>query len=186
MCEESKFLRRRPCRTFSAVLYLAGAYICIQGIIEHPAQAQEPEHASHAAAGPVPREILDRPVPLRSGVGTVHEKVSTGSAEAQSFYDQGLAYLHSFVWIEAIRSFHQSLRADANLAMAYLGLADAYIGLNDPATARTAFERARPFEKKLNERERTWLAIRDAEISYAEDSSNPDAYVAYRKAVSDA
>jgi len=134
----------------------------------------------------VPREILDRPVPLRSGIGTVQEKVSTSSAEAQSFYDQGLAYVHSFVWIEAIRSFHQALRADPNLAMAYLGLADAYVGLHDPGTARAALERARAVENKLNERESTWLAIRDAEISLAEDGSDPDVYVAYRKAVADA
>src|ERR1700676_67893 len=87
------------------------------------AGAQEAEHTAHAA-GPVPREILDRPVPLRSGIGTVHQKISTSSPEAQSFYDQGLAYVHSFVWIEAIRSFHQALRAEPKLAMAYLGLAD--------------------------------------------------------------
>jgi tetratricopeptide (TPR) repeat protein len=171
-------LRRQPVRTYATIFLLLGANIVVR--------AQAPDHTAHAPASPVPREILDRPVPLRTGIGTVHEEVSTSSSEAQAFYDQGLAYLHSFVWIEAIRSFHQSLRADRNLAMAYFGLADAYIGLNDPATARAAFERARSLEKKLNERERTWLAIRDAEISFAEDSSNPDAYVAYRKAVSDA
>ena len=33
------------------------------------------------------------------------------SPEAQRFYDQGLAYLHNYVWIEAARSFHQALRA---------------------------------------------------------------------------
>jgi hypothetical protein len=49
------------------------------------------DHAGHAPSEPVPREILDRPVPLRTGIGTVHEKVSTSSPEAQSFYDQGLA-----------------------------------------------------------------------------------------------
>jgi len=103
---------------------------------------QEAEHAAHGG-GPVPREILDRPVTMRSGIGTVHEKVSTNSAEAQAFYDQGLAYVHSFVWIEAIRSFHQALRSDAKLGMAYLGLADAYVGLQDPGTARAAVNSAR-------------------------------------------
>jgi tetratricopeptide (TPR) repeat protein len=148
-------------------------------------QAQEAEHASHGG-GPVPREILDRPVTLRTGIGAVHEKVSTSSAEAQAFYDQGLAYLHSFVWIEAIRSFHQALRSDETLGMAYLGLADAYVGLQDPGTARAAVNTARTLEKQMNERERTWLAIRDAEVAYAEDASNADLYFAYRKAVSDA
>src|SRR5215469_605912 len=125
-----------------------------------PGRAQE-DHAAHAG-GPVPREILDRPVTLRSGIGTMHQKVSTSSAEAQSFYDQGLAYVHSFVWIEAIRSFHQALRADENLAMAYLGLADAYIGLQDPGTARAAVNTAKTLEKHMNESEREWLSIRDA------------------------
>jgi len=148
-------------------------------------QAQEAEHASHGG-GPVPREILDRPVTLRSGIGSVHEKVSTSSAEAQAFYDQGLAYLHSFVWIEAIRSFHQALRNDANLGMAYLALADGYVGLQDPVTAQAAVNTAKTLEKQMNERERAWLAIREAEVAYAVDGSNTDLYFAYRKAVSDA
>ena len=150
-----------------------------------PLAAQEPAHASHGG-GPVPREILDRPVTLRVGIGTVHEKVSTTSAEAQQFYDQGLAYLHSFVWIEAIRSFHQALRNDDKLGMAYLGLADAYIGLQDPGTARAAVNTAKTLAKSMSERERTWLAIREAEVEYAEDGSSPDVYVSYRKTVSDA
>jgi len=147
--------------------------------------AQDNGHAGHSG-GPVPREILDRPVSLRTGIGTVHEKVSTSSTEAQAFYDQGLAYLHSFVWIEAIRSFHQALRNDENLGMAYLGLADAYLGLQDPGTARAAVNTARSLEKHMSDRERTWLAIRDAEVAFAEDSSNPDLYGEYRKALSDA
>jgi len=156
---------------------------CLTSIV--PLAAQEAEHVSHGG-GPVPRDILDRPVTLRAGIGTVHEKVSTTSAEAQQFYDQGLAYLHSFVWIEAIRSFHQALRNDEKLAMAYLGLADAYIGLQDPTTARAAVNTAKTLGKQMSERESTWLAIRDAEVAFAEDSSNTDLYFAYRKAVSDA
>jgi len=31
----------------------------------------------------VPRELLDRPVPLRQGIGKVHEAVTTSSPEAQ-------------------------------------------------------------------------------------------------------
>ena len=71
---------------------------------------------------PVPAELLERPLSLREGVGKAHELVTTQSENAQAYYDQGLAYLHSYVWIEAARSFHQALRADGNLALAYLGL----------------------------------------------------------------
>ena len=149
------------------------------------ARAQDTDHSVHSG-GPVPRDILDRPVTLRAGIGAVHEKVSTSSAVAQKFYDQGLAYLHSFVWIEAIRSFHQALRNDENLGIAYLGLADAYLGLQDPGAARAAVNTAKSIVKHMSERERTWLAIRDVEVAFAEDGSNSDLYFAYRKAVSDA
>jgi tetratricopeptide (TPR) repeat protein len=149
-----------------------------------PAYAQEANHQHQA--GPVPREILERPVPLRQGIGAVHEAVTTSSPEAQQFYDQGLAYLHAYVWIEAIRSFHQALRLDANLGMAYLGLADAYIGMHDLATARSAFQAGKALAAKMSDRERMWLNIRERELDYAEDELGPEKYPAYRRALSDA
>src|SRR6266478_5304901 len=51
------------------------------------------QHGTHEAAVRIPSEILERPVPLRHGIGNVHEEVTTSSPEAQGFYDQGLAYL---------------------------------------------------------------------------------------------
>jgi tetratricopeptide (TPR) repeat protein len=146
--------------------------------------AQQSPHEGHSSAGPVPLEILQRPVTLRAGIGELHEKVSTHSPEAQSFYDQGLAYVHSYVWVEAARSFHQALRVDPNLGMAYLGLTDAFIGLQDVATARATLERAKGLEKGMSERERTWLSIREGELQFAE--GRPDGYVAYRKSINDA
>ena len=143
-------------------------------------------HEGHHGTGPVPREILERPVALRTGIGTLHQKVGTSSQEAQAFYDQGLAYVHSYVWIEAVRSFHQALRLDANLAMAYLGLTDAYIGMHDPATARAAFQRAEELAPKLNKSDQMWVAIRGFELDYLESDGNSDKYVAYRRSVSDA
>src|SRR5256884_9875233 len=86
--------------------------------------------------------LAERPVALRSGIGTAHDAVSTTSKEAQAFYDQGLAYLHSYVWLEAARSFNQALRIDPKLAMAHLGLTIVYVELDAPAQARTALERA--------------------------------------------
>ena len=81
-----------------------------------------------------PGRAARTPVPLRSGVGNSHEAVTTKSAEAQAFYDQGLNYLESYVWIEAARSFHQALRLDPKLAMAYLGLSSCLSGLDNPAS----------------------------------------------------
>jgi len=134
----------------------------------------------------VPREILARPLPLRQGIGVVHEKVATSSFEAQAFYDQGLAYLNSFVWIEAARSFNQALRLDPNLAMAHLGLSDAYIGLQDVSSARAEFEKAQSVSENISERERARIAIRAKQIEYLEDGANLQKYFAYRQAITDA
>ncbi len=161
--------------------------LCLNGVSSAAMAAQEQNpHASHQPSGPVPREILVRPVELRTGIGAVHEKVSTTSAEAQAFYNQGLAYVHSYVWIEAIRSFHQALRSDPNLAMAFVGLADAYIGLQDVSTARAALEQGKRTAKGLTPREQHWFEIRDRELESVEDNGDPDKYVAYRKAVNEA
>jgi tetratricopeptide (TPR) repeat protein len=155
--------------------------VCLFGMVSARAQ-----HEGHEAAGQVPREILERPVPLRQGIGKVHEEVTTSSPQAQAFYDQGLAYLHSFVWIEAARSFHQALRSDSPLAMAYLGLSDAYVGLQEFPEAVEAFEKAQSFAEKLTDRERARLTIRARQLDYLRDGGNLQKYFAYRQSVSDA
>src|ERR1043165_5268287 len=107
-----------------------------------PVLAREPQHENHTPVDSIPLEILQRPVALRSGIGAVHEAVTTTSKEAQAFYDQGLAYLHSYVWIEAARSFNQALRLDPKLAMAFVGLSRAFSGLNAMEAARAALDQA--------------------------------------------
>jgi tetratricopeptide (TPR) repeat protein len=104
--------------------------------------AAQDTHVAHSIPV-VPDELLARPVTLRANIGRAHDAVSTKSADAQAFYDQGLAYLHSYVWIEAARSFNQALRIDPKLAIAYAGLSLALTELNAPATARAALDRAR-------------------------------------------
>jgi tetratricopeptide (TPR) repeat protein len=86
--------------------------------------------------------VAQRPVALRVGIGSAHDTVATTSKPAQAFYDQGLAYLHSYVWLEAARSFNQALRLDPSLALAHLGLTIAYTELNAAAAAHAALERA--------------------------------------------
>ena len=82
------------------------AAVCVAwAILAAPVHAQDDPHAACTATGWVPREILARPVALRSGLGTNHEVVSTKSPDAQAFYDQGLNYLHGYVWIEAAGRF---------------------------------------------------------------------------------
>ena len=119
---------------------------------------------------PVPEEILERPLPLREGIGKSHENVTTASKVAQAYYDQGLAYLHSYVWIEAARSFHQALRLDPKLAMADVGLSYALAELGNPAGARQASQQADALAEPVSDREKA--RIRLCALQFAQDRSN--------------
>lgn len=61
------------------------------------------------------------PVALSPGLGNINHPVSTSNADAQKFFNQGLAYLYGFNHEEAIRSFKQAAKLDSQLAMAYWG-----------------------------------------------------------------
>lgn len=164
-------------RVFSAVVLL--------GLAAAPARAQ---HEEHQAVGYVARELLERPVPLRQGVGKIHQAVTTNSPQAQAFYDQGLAYLHSYGFIEAARSFNQALKLDANLAMAYIGLCDSYLGLQDVAAAHDAFAMAQALASdKLMEAERAQIEIRARQFDLLEGGADSQQkYFAYRNAINNA
>jgi Tfp pilus assembly protein PilF len=52
----------------------------------------------------------------------VRYRVSTNSPECQAFFDQGLGYFYSYVWMEAARSFETAAQYDPDCAMAWWGL----------------------------------------------------------------
>lgn len=176
-CANSRLLRFAMSLGICAIFFLASGMTL---------EAQHEGHEPPGAIGWVPRELLERPVPLRQGMGKVHEEVTTKSPEAQAFFDQGLAYLHSFVWIEAARSFHQALRLDPSMAMAYVGLSDAYLGLSDVAAASAASEKAQSLAANASGIERARLAILARQIEYLQDSGNMQRYFAYRQAIAEA
>jgi tetratricopeptide (TPR) repeat protein len=164
--------------------FLLAAIGC--GCVSQPALAQSDADSRTEKIGWVPRAILERPVPARQGIGNLHEKVTTSSPQAQAFYDQGLDYLYGYDWIEAARSFNQTLRLDPNLAMAYLRLSEVYAELQDNFAARIACNRAQSLSGKVSERERTRIQIRADHLDYMEDPDSEQKYVAWRKAISDA
>ena len=65
------------------------------------------------------------PAHLMTGQGTeyVHFAITTKSPEAQKFFDQGLAQLHSFWANEAERSFLQAAALDPDAPMPWFGVA---------------------------------------------------------------
>lgn len=146
-----------------------------------PAFAQHGPHtaSSELVGNFVPKEVIERPVPLRGGIGKVLHPTSTRSAEAQSYYEQGLAYLHSYVWLEAARSFNQALRIDPALALAWVGLSRAYSGLDDATAAAAAQERAHGLEQAVTDRERRWIRARTLQLDAMGDPDNGGKRLAY-------
>jgi tetratricopeptide (TPR) repeat protein len=161
-----------------SILALALAFI--------PALAQEDPHAGHHAVGWVPRGLLERPVPLRDGIGSVREEVTTSSKQAEAFYHQGLAYLHSYVWIEAGRSFNQALRLDPGLAMAHVGLCRTFYNLGDETEARAALARAQALSANVSERERQRINIYAKQLEATAEIQNQVRQLEYKKAIDDA
>lgn len=78
------------------------------------------------SGGPVQAQSSDQPLAvLIPGSGVYHRAISTQSAAAQQFYDQGLRMTWSFYFPEAIASFQEAARHDPNHPMIYFGLAHA-------------------------------------------------------------
>jgi tetratricopeptide (TPR) repeat protein len=83
--------------------------------------------------------------PHFAGLGPHHRTVTTNSAAAQEYFDQGLAFLYGFNHDEAIRSFQAAADADPQCAMAFWGIAAANgPHINNPvvdaAHAKAAYE----------------------------------------------
>src|SRR3984893_14915508 len=59
--------------------------------------------------------------PLRNDLGTYTRKVTTKNPKAQSYFNQGLAFIQGFNHASAIRSFQEAASADPDCAMAHWG-----------------------------------------------------------------
>jgi len=165
------------------------ALLCSVLLFTVAAVAQHEHHDAHVDdVGWVPREVLDRPVALREGIGNLHEKVATESKEAQDFYDQGLNYLHSYVWIEAARSFKQVLRHDPKLILAWVNLSRVYANMDDlPAAAAAQYEAQKLAKKnRASDAEKMRIRIQGAWLSALSDPDIEKKSAAYKKLLDEA
>ncbi len=95
-----------------------------------------------------------KPATLVEGYGKVHLPVTTKFAEAQRYFDQGLALLHSFWGYEADRSFERAAQLDPDCAMAQWGIAMAAI---NEQRRDAAIKRAKELAEKVSEHERLYI-----------------------------
>jgi tetratricopeptide (TPR) repeat protein len=82
-----------------------------------------------AGAGFADHGAADGKAPILGNLGNRHHKVTTASADAQRYFDQGLTLCWSFNHPEAIRSFQRAAKLDPDCAMAHWGIAFA-LGTN--------------------------------------------------------
>lgn len=108
-----------------------------------------------------------KPAVLMEGYGKVSMPVTTKSAEAQAFFNQGLALMHSFWFYEADRSFERAAQLDPDCAMAQWGIAMSDV---NEARRNAAIKRAKELAPKVSEREQLYLAA--VEARYAGEKSN--------------
>ncbi len=151
-----------------------------------PAADLPVSHAGCAAPGdPVDPALLERPSKLRTDVGSVHQAVTTRSPEAQAFYDQGLTFMHHYVFIEAARSFRQALRADPDCAMCWMGLARADQGLELQDATAAAIAKAKALSDKATPKEQAFIALRAQQIEAqaAPPSEEGARHAAYKAAL---
>jgi tetratricopeptide (TPR) repeat protein len=76
------------------------------------------------ACAPRPAQYAPQlPAKLLEGMGKVHFPITTRGSEAQAFFDQGVAQMHSFWFPEAERSFRQAAALDPDAPMPQWGIA---------------------------------------------------------------
>jgi hypothetical protein len=130
------------------------------------------QHQEHEAALPVTA------TELHPGLGSYHFPITTSLAEAQVYFDQGLALLYGFNHDEAARYFRRAAELDPAAAMPYWGLALS-IGPNyndtavDENRALATFEAVQNAVRRAataNERERAYIEA----LALRYPSADPD------------
>jgi len=136
----------------TAILACCGAALVVAQVL---AQTKETRQDNTAVCHtPTATKSATVPARLVEGYGKVNMPISTKSEEAQRFFDQGLALLHSFWSYEADRSFERAAQLDPECAMAQWGIAMAAV---NEKRRDEAIKRAKELAAKSSERERLYV-----------------------------
>src|SRR5438105_10367371 len=100
-------------------------------------------------------------------------RVSTTSPECQAFFDQGLGYFYSYVWIEAARSFETATQYDPDCAMAWWGLSRALERWGKGNQAK-ALEKANELRGRASDREQLLIRGRMQEKGMVSGGNGQD------------
>ncbi|MEJ2541611.1 MAG: hypothetical protein P8188_16885 [Gemmatimonadota bacterium] len=159
------------------------ATVLLAALLTSPAPALTAQHGDHAAS---PDAGEAGGVPLYDDLGDHGYAITTRSARAQKYFDQGLRLYYAFNHAEAVRSFRIAQAVDSTCAMCWWGEALAW-GPNinlpmDSASGVAAWQALRGAEARLEHaspRERALiraLSGRYAEVPPADRSHLDRAY----------
>ena len=112
LMKSKTFLTANSFVPVAVCLLLFACLYVVDGQHNHGPSANEPT----VAVAELP------PPPLMKDIGTASVKVTTKSAEAQKYFDQGLNLLHAFWDTESYRAFREAARLDPDCAMAWWGI----------------------------------------------------------------
>lgn len=91
----------------------------------HVTDGVAPAASSELVATPAETETMDAATvagaPLFEGMGDFHREISTSSADAQKYFDQGMVLAFGFNHAESIRSFKAAQKLDPECAMCFWG-----------------------------------------------------------------
>ena len=133
---------------------LTGLALAVEETPAAPDGRPLPGHSTHGEAfneGPRRQAVLIG----SDKVGNIRFPVTTKSAAAQAFFNQGVGQLHGFWYFEAERSFRQVALLDPDCAMAFWGLAMANI--NNPERAKEFIRNAGKLKAKASPLEQAWI-----------------------------
>jgi len=143
---------------------------CFAAMVVAQVLAQTKDTRQDAAAVchiPTATKAASAPAILMDGYGKVQMPITTKSEEAQRFFDQGLALLHSFWSYEADRSFERAAQLDPECAMAQWGIAMAAV---NQGRRDEAIKRAKGLAEKVSERERLYINAVEARYQGERDT----------------
>jgi len=136
-----------------------------------------PRAQGHAMPSVAP-DSLSRPIGRQDGIGVARDVEATLSADVRPLYEQGLALLHNYVWLDASRSFNQVLRMAPNNALAHIGLSYAYDALNLRSMAREQMRAA--VASATTPHERVHARLRQLEMQAEDAPAEQSLHRAYR------
>jgi Tfp pilus assembly protein PilF len=146
----------------------------LAALLTGPLQAADPAAKPAPDQGKLPITGL-APAKLTPDICLLRYRISTASPECQGFFDQGLGYFYSYVWMEAARSFETAVRHDPNCPMAYWGLYRALLQWNKRDAGMKALLKADELKGRASWREQQLILASMYETGNAPNAGDAEA-----------